>query len=407
MTALDVTSAAAALKVYYSDQRITQLMYKDAPLWAMLPKYTDFYGDSYPLPLKVALSQGRSSTFASAQANKVPSNYQKFSLTRARDYSLASIDSESWMASEVNPGAFVKLATDIIDDALGSLKRALGWTIYGSGNGMLGKVAGSTSITAADPAVITLDNAEDIVKFEVGQTLQARNTGTARVFASGVTTALVVAVDRDAGTITTDVDNSGDTDTFTTDTSLNVVGDYNVKAVGLAGWIPSSTPAATAFFGLDRTIDPTRLAGVRVSGSAMPKDEAFISAARRIGREGASPDYGFVSFADYASLEKTLGARVIYDNVEVAGVGFRGIKISGPTRPITILPDKDAPANKAYLLTMDTWGYYSLKQPVQLLDLDGNRVLREGSADAYEVRVGTFGNCGCDHPGANAVLSFT
>lgn len=407
MAALDVTSAAAALKVYYSDQRITQLMYKDAPLWAMLPKYTDFYGKNYPLPLKVALSQGRSATFSNAQAQKTPSNYKDFTLTRAKDYSLASIDSESWMASEVNPGAFVKLATDTVDDALGSLKRSLCWTIYGDGSGMLGKVAGASSITSANPAVITLDNAEDIVKFEVGQLLQARNGGTARVFATSVTTATVVKVDRDAGTITTDVDNSGNTDTFTTDTSLNVVGDYNVKATGLAGWIPSSAPSATTFFGLDRTIDPTRLAGVRVSGAAMPKDEAFISAARRIAREGAAPDYAFMNFADYASLEKTLGSRVIYDNVEVAGVGFRGIKISGPTKPITVLADKDAPANKAYLLTMDSWGYYSLKQPVQLLDLDGNRVLREGSADAYEIRCATFGQVGCDHPGANAVLSFT
>lgn len=404
MATLDTSSASAALKVYYSDQRITQLMYKDAPFWALTPKHTDFYGKLYPLPLRVANPQGRSATFSNAQAQKVPSNYKDFNLTRAKDYSLASIDSETWMASETNPGAFMKLATAEIDGALESLKRSLTWTAFGDGSGALAAV---TSITSANPAVITLTNADDIVKFEIGQLLQARSGATTRIFATGVTTATVVKVDRDLGTITTDVDNSGNTDTIVSGDTLNVVGDYNVKAVGLAGWIPSSAPSATAFFGLDRTIDSTRLAGVRVAGAGLPKDEAYITAARRIGREGAAPDYGFATFSDYASLEKTLGSRVIYDDVEVAGIAFRGIKVSGPVRPMTIIADKDCTANKSYLMTMDTWGYYSLKQPVMLLDLDGNRVLREGSADAYEVRCATYGQFGCDHPGANAVLSFT
>lgn len=403
MTALDVTSASAALKVYYSDQRITQLMYKQAPLWAMLPKFTDFYGKLYPLPLHVADTAGRSGTFANAQSQKKPSVYSDFNLTRAKDYSLASIDSETWMASESNAGAFMKLATAEIDSALNALKRSLTWTIYGDGSGALGSVS---SVTSANPEVITLTNAEDIVKFEINQTIQARSGATTRVFATGVTEAVITKVDRDLGTITVNVDNSANTDTIVSGDTLNVVGDYNVKATGLAGWIPSTTPSATAFFGLDRTPDPTRLAGVRISASGMPKDEAYITAARRIGREGASPDYGFASFLDYASLEKTLGAKVIYEDVEVAGVGFRGIKISGPDRPITIVPDKDCPVGKSYLLTMDTWGYYSLKQPIMLLDLDGNRVLREGTADAYEVRVATYGQMATDFPGANAVLSF-
>lgn len=403
MAALDVSSASAALKVYYSDQRITQLMYKQAPLWAMLPKFTDFYGKLYPLPLRVADTAGRSGTFTNAQSQKRPSVYRDFNLTRAKDYSLASIDSETWMASESNAGAFMKLATAEIDSALNALKRSLTWTIYGDGSGALGTVA---SVSSTNPETITLANPEDIVKFEINQTIEVRLGATTRLFATATPTAVITKVNRDTGVITVDVDNSGNTDTIVAGDTINVVGDYNIKATGLAGWVPSTDPSATPFFGLDRTPDPTRLAGVRVSATGMPKDEAYITAARRIGREGASPDYGFASFLDYASLEKTLGAKVIYDDIEIAGVGFRGIKISGPDRPITIVPDKDCPVGKSYLLTMDTWGYYSLKQPIMLLDLDGNRVLREGAADAYEVRCATYGQVGCDHPGANAVLLF-
>jgi hypothetical protein len=332
-------------------------MYQDAPLWALMPKVKDFYGKNYPLPMRVANPQGRSATFSNAQAQKTPSNYKDFTLTRSKDYSLASIDSETWLAAESDAGAFLKTATGEIDGALMSL-------------------------------------------------IQARSGATGRIFATGVSTATVVKVDRDAGTITTDVDNSANTDTIVANDTLNVVGDYNAKMSGLLAWIPASAPAATAFFGLDRTIDATRLAGVRVSSSGKPLDEAYIDAARRVGREGASPDYAFCGFSRYASLEKTLGSRVIYSDVEVAGVGFRGIKISGPNRPITVLPDRDCPEAYSWLLTMDSWAYYSLKEPVMILDLDGNKMLREGSADAYEIRCATFGQLGCEHPGANAIMVF-
>jgi hypothetical protein len=245
------------------------------------------------------------------------------------------------------------------------------------------------------------------VKFEVGQTIQARSGATTRVFATGITTAAVVKVDRDLGTITTDVDNSGNTDTIVATDTLNVVGDYNAKLSGLAAWVPPTTPSATAFFSVDRTVDVTRLGGVRVSGLNKPLDEAYIDAARRAGREGGNPEYAFAGFGRYASLEKTLGSRVIYDDVEVAGIGFRGIKISGPQRAITVLPDRDCPESYSWLMQMDTWGLYSLKEPIMILDLDGNKTLRESAADAYEVRCAQFAQVGCDFPGANVVLNFT
>lgn len=403
MSTLDTTTASAVLKSYYTNQRVQSLMYKDAPFYALLEKHKDFYGANYPLPMRVTNPQGRSSTFSNAQAQKVASNYKTFTLTRASDYSLASISSEAIMASETNPGAFLKLATAEIDGALESLKRSISWSLFGDGTGALGAV---TSISSADPAVIQLTNVEDIVKFEVGQLIQMRSGATTRVFASGVTTATIAGVDRDAGTITTDVDNSGNTDTLNVGDTLNVVGDYNVKLKGLAAWVPSTAPDSTSFFGVDRTIDVTRLGGVRVSSTGKPLDEALIDAARRLGREGANPDYAFAGFSKYAAIEKTLGSRVQYEDIEVAGIGFRGISISGPQGKITVLPDRDCPENRIYMLEMGTWGFYSLKEPAMIVDLDGNKMLRDGAADSCEVRCATYSQLGSNAPGHNAVLTF-
>lgn len=404
MAALDVSSASAVLKIYYSNQRVQELMYKDAPLYAMIKKIKDFEGSSYPLPMRVTNPQGRSNTFSNAQAQKVPSNFKTFQLTRASDYSLASISTEAILASESNPGAFLKLATAEIDGALESLKRSLQWALYGDGSGALAAVA---SVSSANPEVITLSNVEDIVRFEVGQLLEARSGATTRVFATGVSTASVTAVDRDLGTVTVNVDNSGNTDTIVAGDTLNVVGDYNKKLTGLAGWIPATAPGATPFFGVDRSIDVTRLAGVRIASTGKPLDEALIDGARRSGREGGNPDHVFMNFSRYADLEKTLGSKIRYGEIEIGRITFKAIELPGPKGTMKIVADKDCPQDRIYGLQMDTWALYSLKEPVMIVDLDGNKMLREASADAFEVRCASYSQLGCDMPGHNFVLTFS
>jgi len=404
MATLDVTAAEAILKEYYSNQRVTQLTYKDCPFYALLPKHKDFGGDSYPLPMRITNPQGASASFANAQAQKTASNYKKFSLTRVKDYSLASISTEAMLASENNAGAFLQLATAEIDGAIETMKRRLGWAIYGDGSGAIGAIAAEPA--EANPTVVTFSNVEDIVKIEVGQTIQFRNGATVRSFDGTITSALVSAVNRDTGSFSLDVayTSSG---TIAANDTCNVVGDYNAKLSGLAAWIPSSAPGATPFFGVDRSIDTTRLGGVRISSSGKPIEEALVDGARRIGREGlGNPNYVFTGFSRYAALDKSLGSKVRYKDVEVAGISFRGIEVSGPQGTMTVIPDRDCPENRMYLVDMTTFGLYSLKEPVMILNQDGNRMLREASADAMELRVGGYFQMGCTSPGSSGVLVF-
>lgn len=403
-TRLDISAADGILKEYYTNQRVTEMMYKDMPLYAMLEKVKTM-GRNHPLPMRVTTPQGRSATFSNAQSNKTSSVYREFLLTRKTDYAVASITTETILASKSDAGAFLRAATNEIDGALMSLKRSLGWAIYGDGSGSLGSISAYVLDGTYSVGKLTLTNVEDIVKFEIGQTLEARSGATARLFATGVSTAMVTKVDRDNGLVY--LDNTTVTGgTIVANDTVNVVGDYNAKLSGLKAWIPDAAPSATSFFGVDRSIDATRLGGIRVSSSGKPIDEAFIDAARRAGREGASPDHGFVGFSRYAALEKTLSSRVIYKDVEVAGVGFRGIEVSGPAGSITILPDRDCPEDHGYLLQMDSLAFYSLEEPVMLIDLDGNRMLRESSADAFEVRCASYSQMGSTFPGANTVLLF-
>lgn len=408
MAILDTTAAAAVLKTYYSGQRVQSLTYKDAPLYAMLEKVKDFYGASYPLPMRVASTQGRSSTFANAQAQKTASNYKTFQLTRIKNYSLASISTEAMLASENDAGAFLKLATGEIDSALEAQSRSVSWSLYGTGAGNLAQVSAAPSV-AAGTFYVTLSNVEDISKIEDGQTLQiwsATSGGTQRT-SDGTTTQWVVAsVDRDAGTVglTGTVNGSS---TITTNDYFFVAGDRGSMVSGLAGWFPSTAPTAgDNWFGVDRSIDATRLAGVRINCQNKPADEALIDAARRMGREGAAPSIVMSSFQRFANLEKTLSTQVRRAEVSFGGIGFTGIEVQGPKGTITVLPDRDCPPNTQYMLTPDSLALYSLKDPIMLLDQDGNKMLREATADSLEVRVGGYYQLGCNLPRNNGVLSY-
>jgi hypothetical protein len=280
----------------------------------------------------------------------------------------------------------------------------MGWAIYGDGSGAIGSIAAEPAEAAS--TVVTFNNVEDIVKIEVGQTIQFRSGATVRSFDGTITSGLVSAVNRDTGAFTVAVAYTA-SGTIAANDTCNVVGDYNQKLSGLAAWIPSSAPGSTPFFGVDRSIDTTRLGGVRITSSGKPIEEALVDGARRIGREGlGNPNYVFSGFSRYAALDKSLGSKVRYKDVEVAGISFRGIEVSGPQGTMTVIPDRDCPENRMYMIDMSTFGYYSLKEPVMLLNQDGNKMLREASADALECRVGGYGQLGCTSPGSSGVLVF-
>lgn len=47
--ALDLTSFDFALKEYYTDEKVEDLVYRDNPFLAMVPKREDFYGKKLPV----------------------------------------------------------------------------------------------------------------------------------------------------------------------------------------------------------------------------------------------------------------------------------------------------------------------------------------------------------------------
>ena len=398
--ALNMTTFAAALKQHYTDEKIENMVYKDNPLLAMLSKYEDFGGDNLKLPVKYGIPQGRSATFSDAVANKTNSQLKAFLLTRVANYSIASIANETIEASKGNANAFIEAATFEIDGAIESATRSLAIGLFRDGGGSIGQV--DTTVTGV---TLTLVTAQNITNFEVGMQVDFYTASTGGTIRSGGPLT-IDSVNRDAGSMVFATSMTNISGITATD-SIVPEGDYDLMVKGLDAWLPSTAPTSgDSFFGVDRSADSTRLAGIRFDASSLPLEEGLIGAAARVAREGGKPDTCFVNYSNFADLEKALGSKVSYVDVKInPEIGFRGILIHGPRGPIKVIPDQNCPNNVAYMVQMDVWKLYSLGKAPKILDSDGLKFLRESTADAVEARIGYYAQLGCRAPGWNVRIA--
>lgn len=295
----------------------------------------------------------------------------------------------------------MEAATTEIDGAIHSAARSLAIAMYRSGSGRIGQIASISGAT------VTLSEVEDITNFEKGMTLVvSASDGGGSVRAGSV---LVSGVDRDLGTVTASVNWTSGISAAAANDYIFVQGDYDAKIKGLLAWLPSTAPTSgDSFFSVDRSSDATRLAGIRFEGSAMPIEEALISAASRVAREGGKPTHCFMSYSKYADLEKALGSKVQYIDMKVnAEIMFRGVIVNGPRGPIKVVPDQNCPNDRAFMLELDMWKLYSLGKAPKILDTDGLKMLRDSNADSVEVRVGYYAQLGCRAPGKNANIKLS
>lgn len=402
---LDLSSMNAALKELYDGQVVENLVYADNPFLAMLKKNTDFGGKYKPIPIIIGVSQGRSSTFSNAQGNQSPAQIQSFLLNRASDYSIATIDNQTMLASKTDKMAFLEGSKLLIDAAFRSIVNSVASSLFRSGTGSIGQ------ISSISTGVITLINLGDVVQFEINQVLQANSTdgGTPRA-ALGY----VVAVNRSAGTVTVASSGLGGAAAtpsgWTANDFLLVQGDNNAKPSGLAGWLPSGNLSASdLFFGVNRNADRVRLAGLPYVGTSQSIEEALIDSSALLAREGGKPNVFVTNYQSYSALEKALGSKIQYIDMKgPAEIAFRGIMVNGANGPIKVFPDRNCQPFTGYLLQMDTWAIEGLGEVPQILRYgDGLEMLRVSNADAGEVRIGAYYQLRCNAPGWNANVSLS
>jgi len=404
-----VSTLSNILKTKYDQKKFYQFAYMKAPLMGRIRKDEKFGGNNARITVRYAVPQGGSGTFGTAQTNKTTSSDVGFLLTRGNDYQVSGITGEALDAGEGDENSIYNALKGEMDGSLRNLSRSMAISLYRNGGGQRAKGDGAYSVAGT---TIQLATPADVTNFEVGMWIVLGSTdgtsGSARAGHLQVT-----GVDRVKGTLTVNqAVNAGITSPVNTDWIFregDFGGSSGILAKGLLGWLPSTTPTAgDSWFGVDRSVDATRLAGVNYNGNGGNKEETLVDAAAYAGREGATIDACYVNNLDRADLVKSLGTKAIYEPQKSTDgvIGYKALIIEGEDGPIKVFADVNCPKGNFFLLQEDTWVMKSIKSAPRFLKADGPQFLRESNADGYEWRMGAYWQTGCEAPGYNVVGTF-
>lgn len=398
------------------------LVYAENPLLALMPKdesMDGMAGKYLPIPTIYGVPQGRSHSFSNAQNQQTAVQDVSFFAYVVSDYQIVTITNLLMEQTKSSAGAFIDAAKLQIDGGFRNITNNIAFELFGDGSGTRGRI-GSTDSGSAPTYVITLASIQDVVQFEVGMTLVNFTYSAGTISSISSTQAQITAVDRTNGKITV-LATSSDASWASAGKALGVYGDIVAGTVGtgtalslsgLAAWIPATAPTSSdIFWGVNRSVDPTRLGGLRYDASAYTIEEGMVNALALMNREGARPDLAVMDFASFAALENSLGAKVQYVQLshEEVEVGFHGIRFQSAYGVVNVIADRSCPARTCYILTTSSWKLRSLGKMPKILTygVEGLEGLRVGNADALEIRIGYYGQLTCNAPGRNCVVTLS
>lgn len=386
----------------YHKGRVQDLTYPVSKFWAMVPKETNFGGASKAVAIITdGPAGGRSHAFATAQSRKTGGTEKQWLITRVKDYSLISIETETIMAGNKDKGTFLRIASKKTDQALKNLVYNLGVGLY-TNHGAARARVGSTSTTT-----LTLADPRDITKFAVGMYLDSSTTDGTSGSADGGSVQ-VTAINRRLGTLTA-AGNWTAAGNFSNNDYIFQEGDFGLGVSGLDSWLPATDPTSTPFFNVDRSVDTDRLGGIRYDGSNEPIEEALQNAeAEVVGVAGGDPMVVFMHPTEVAKLKVSLGSKVEYDMMKSsdrADISFKTVALVGSNREMRIVGDVHCPKGVAYMLDLSTWAFASLGPAPMIGRAMGAQFQWDTNADSVEIRTMYYGNLYCTAPGFNVRIA--
>lgn len=394
----------AFIKERYTTEKIEDLTKKERPLYAMIPTDEKCSGETFIEPIIFGMPQGVGATLGKAQtaaglaggAGNVKG--RKWTLDFGDYLAVVEIGDKVMKAARDNFGAFLRNKATEIDGLWETFSDVNSTYLYGNG----GRAIGSGTVTAG---VLTLDNPEDIINFEVGIPLVA-STGDgsdpAHTLING--TGYSIKINRSEGKV--ELGNDSDDTTATNphadwdDGTIYIFrdGDFGGSGAttifkGIGAWIPSSAPSANdSFYGVNRSVDD-RLSGVRVPtaeiGTKGREDRLKLLVTRMKGRFGSRGKISiFVNNEQWQCLANELedkGTRPISGGT--AKFNFDKLEMAAGGATVAIYADPFCPANTAFALSLDHWKLRSYDAYPHVVNGDGLEMLRKVGSNDYEYRL--------------------
>lgn len=419
MAADTTTSYSALLKEIWPQKQIYDMLNYGMPFFALLRKDSNLAIQNH-LAAGFGTSQGVSSDFAASKANKQPESNAGFKFSAGQIYSLGSVDRQLIRLSRGDARAIIGALDRAAQQAILGWKFECATQLWGNGGGAIGQVSSVSSTN------LLLTNVDDVVKFDVGMTLQAApDDGTAAT--SGPTAVrpgqvVVGKVRRQVSEATAHLipqtgnwTDAGNIPGIAVNDYLFRSGNYNNTILGVQSWIPASDPASNDNFGgQNRSLDPLRLSGLKLTATGRSPREAAMFIVREAIRNSASPTHLFENPTNFGDLQLELqqaGMQVVTKEAAAAigthtfGEPIDGIGFIGTRGIVKVYADDRVPSGTVFALQLDTWYLSGAGEFPSLVAEDGLTIMREEWTDSFELRVVGDLQLFCVAPGLNARAS--
>lgn len=322
-------SILSLLKVYYKDG-VENLMFRNDPVLKSLSK-EKIEGKTYNFSAMYGRGGAVSANYTIAK--KVAANNTKaaeFAVEPGQLFSVCSFNQKEVLASKTKAGAFMKVAGAKFFAATEAFRKQMAAALYGRGYGELCHSGYATAIkkdtafdlTLPSHAVMAIDiDSQLVLKAAVDSaTVKCHLTVTNIDDANGIVTVVSDA----------DVNAPLATDVICFDGSMDANG-KPLLPMGLGGWLPTVGKRTGAtwtnyikerFYGVDRSVAPSRLAGAFVDGTGDTKKiDTIVKLLKQARRQGSAADMIVMNDNDWAAVAKEIEATNTYMSVTNNGNG--------------------------------------------------------------------------------------
>jgi hypothetical protein len=379
-----LTSLAYVFKHMY-DKGVNDEAIRLHPTIDMIPKVADFGGDSIIYSVKTGNAQNiTSGTLATAQAVGSSSKGYQFTMVRKKKTGTITLDVEALLAAKMSSdAAFATLAVNEVDGFVNEFMDRLGFDLFRDGYGSRGQRS------SASTNVITLATADDARNFKVGMLLGAAVNSDGTSPRTGSTA--ITAIDIDAGTIT--LTSAAAITSFADNDYLFAAPEMGSNIEGFELCTPLTTPSATTFRGVDRSVNPSLLAGSRINDTATLIEENAGKIAVKIRQNGGRADTLVLNPQRYWEMVRRLGAKIMYaGGGGSADYGFEKVLINSPAGVLSVVSDADCPTNRGRVFLNAAHKIRTLQEFVHIANEDGQYNLRVYNEDSIETRVRSMSN---------------
>ena len=285
-----------------------------------------------------------------------------------------------------------------------------------------GKSLGTGTISAG---VITLDNASDVVKFNVGDILNASandGTSTGHSLLGPATDGYVYAIDAAAGKISVATSHAnaaagtaGTPTAWAGTMYLFRKGDFGGTAspnkifTPFGAWVPPTAPSAgDSFNGVDRSVNPALLAGLLVP-SALVATQTTAQKIRtaatllKTRNQAARPNICVINTEKWESVARELEGNQWKDAAKPGNYsGNDSIYIRTPNGSLELTADDYCPSNTCFVGNIEASGLHFeglTKKMFDVVDQDGATIMRVGDTNDFEMRMVAYPELICQAPG--------